>query len=148
MLARLHRENANQQLAERAGPEEQLRLGEEAARLFRETGQPSYEAIAWLTIANAHWEDSQWGLMREPLERAIELVRIDGDRGREMELKFRLLSALFFGAAPTSEGIAHARGLLEDAPDHPLATGWATLFLGALGFGAEAIGVLRERKVI
>jgi len=138
MVARLVRANANQSLEERAGSDEQLRLGQEAVDLFRRAGEPGYEATAWQTIANAHWENAQWGRMREPLERAIDVVRRTGDRGRELEFSLRLLSGMFYGQAPTSEGIGHARMLMDEAPDHPLVRGRAAAFLGALlGFRGQ-----------
>ena len=102
-------------------PEELLGVAERSIRVFDEFGDQLGLARAWRLVAQAHYLDRHLALCAEASERALEQVRLAGDRFEEREITEWLVIALFLGPAPAEEAARRCRRLL----DATRCTSWA-----------------------
>src|SRR5207245_1332787 len=109
-------------------------------------------ARAWRLKAQAHYLARRGGPCADASERALEQVRLAGDRFEEREIVEWLVIALLLGPAPAAEAAARCERLLEETADHSLLQ---AEILGALaslvamrGLTAEADELIARSRAI
>jgi DNA-binding SARP family transcriptional activator len=114
--ARLIRLRLRMQVDRAVGPDDLIRVAEEAISLFEELGDERRLAKAWFTLAWAPWVKGSVAQAEKALERAIEVARRAGDERTEAQSVNLFLGAGLFGPTP----IANAVRRCEEALERPL----------------------------
>jgi tetratricopeptide (TPR) repeat protein len=131
-IVELGRASIFHQVSDEFTPEEQLEIGYRAVRQFEESGQWANLAVAWESVADGYWALARWSSMRAPLEQAADaLIKAGAPPGRELALRVRMLSAMYWGDAPVPEAVEVCRRLQAEAADTPLLWARTSLFLAA-----------------
>ncbi len=95
--------------------DDQLRVAEEAIRVFDELEDDLGRARAWRQISIAHQTRGRLGAAAEASEQALLYARRAGDSREESRSADRLCTCLYYGPAPAPEGIRVCKRLLDGA---------------------------------
>jgi len=101
-------------------PEELINTAERSIVVFEQLRDELGLARAWRLKAQAHYLARRGGPCADASERALEHVRLAGDRFEEQEIVEWLVIALLLGPAPAAEAAARCEVLLEETGDHSL----------------------------
>jgi class 3 adenylate cyclase/tetratricopeptide (TPR) repeat protein len=101
-------------------PAELIDAAENSIAVFEQLRDELGLARAWRLKAQAHYLARRGGPSVDASERALEHVRLAGDRFEEREIVEWLLVALLLGPAPAAEAAARCERLLADSADHSL----------------------------
>jgi class 3 adenylate cyclase/tetratricopeptide (TPR) repeat protein len=101
-------------------PAELIDAAENSIAVFEQLRDELGLARAWRLKAQAHYLARRGGPSVDASERALEHVRLAGDRFEEREIVEWLLVALLLGPAPAAEAAARCERLLAESADHSL----------------------------
>jgi DNA-binding SARP family transcriptional activator len=101
-------------------PAELIHNAERSLAVFEELGDELGQARAWRLTAQAHYLARRAGMCADASERALEHIRLTGDRFEEREIVEWLSIALFLGPAPAAEAAQRCDRLLEETAGQPL----------------------------
>jgi tetratricopeptide (TPR) repeat protein len=102
-------------------PGELIDSAERSLAVFEELGDELGQARAWRLTAQAHYLARRAGMCADASERALEHIRLAGDRFEEGEIVEWLAIALFLGPAPAAAAAARrCDQLREETAGQPL----------------------------